>query len=67
MKLIVITFALLVVGCDYDRLPSPHDFKCNNEQIKEMMADVEACTESNYYASYCYSMAKSLYCEDIRK
>ncbi len=68
MKLIVITFALFVTGCDYSTPPKPHHFKCSESQLKELKSSFEICSSSNAYSNdYCYRMAKSLYCEDIRK
>ena len=66
IKLLMLS-VLIMSGCTNESsVPFPHNFKCSIEQSNLMERELNTCKNSNYLDSYCYRMAKSLYCEDIR-
>ena len=66
IKLLMLS-VLIISGCTNGRsVPDPHNFKCSTAQAVMMERDLNTCKNSEFFHSYCYKMAKSLYCEDIR-
>jgi hypothetical protein len=68
MKLFLIIMMIFLFGCnetDSDR--DIEYYRCNEEQLNLIKLEMEICSQTSYFSSYCFLQAKKTHCTFIEK
>ena len=64
MKYLILVLLFTLIGCND---MEPYNYKCSQSQHEEVLREFELCNKTQNTSVYCYNMARSVYCEDIRE